>query len=292
MVAGVKSLRQVFNWRSIERSRQRYRLARYDRLVTTAASSGITILPVVTKAPRRYRSLRSRRAGLARLTKALVERYGPNGSLWRNRPGVPRHPIRSWQIWDNPNLRSGWGGSPTARGYVSLLRAARRAIRKEDRGAEVVTAALSNRRGKNSPLRFISRMYRAGGRRAFDVLGFAPYARTASGVLRQTRAARRLMLRRRHRSGTLWVVSFGWADRGRAGRFRAGRKGQAAKIRKTLRGFARHRRRLALRGVVYVAWRDKATIGPAWTRYAGLLNSRRRQKPAFRAFRAGVRALP
>src|SRR4051794_5381309 len=58
MVAGVGGLRQVFNWRSIERGRHRYRLTRYDRLVMAAAENGITVLPVITGAPRRYRSLR------------------------------------------------------------------------------------------------------------------------------------------------------------------------------------------------------------------------------------------
>jgi hypothetical protein len=52
----------------------------------------------------------------------------------------------------------------------------------------------------------------------------------------------------------------------------------------------RNRRRLALRGVVYVAWKDKASSGPAWTRYAGLLDSRRREKPAFAQFKAGLSA--
>ena len=145
-----------------------------------------------------------------------------------------------------------------------------------------MTAALSTR--------FASGVYRAGGRRAFDVLAIAPYARTAAGVLSQARAARRLMVRHRGRAGKLWIVSFGWSDRGPRSKFRAGRKGQAANIRKVLGLLARNRRALALRGVVYVAWRDRASSGPPWTRYAGLLDSRRRQKPAFRAFRSGVGA--
>src|SRR5205807_10300376 len=76
MVLGVGLLRQVFDWRSIERSRGRYRLARYDRLVVAAAGNGITLLPVITNAPGRYRSLSARRAGIARLATALAKRYG------------------------------------------------------------------------------------------------------------------------------------------------------------------------------------------------------------------------
>ncbi len=288
MVLGVGTLRQVFNWRSIERSKGHYRLARYDRLAIDAAENGITLLPVITKAPRRYRSLRARRAGIARLGRALVKRYGPKGTLWRK--GVASQPIRSWQIWQDPNARGSWGGRPSARAYVGLLRAARRAIRKQDRGAKIVSAALARRRGSASPLRFISSMYRAGGKRAFDVLGLAPYSRSASGVLRQARAARRLMVRRGQRRGKLWIVSFGWADRGPRSSFRVGRKGQATRIRATLGLLARNKSKLALRGVVYAAWRDKASSGPRWTRYAGLLDSRRREKPAFAQFKAGLSA--
>ena len=35
---------------------------------------------------------------------ALVGRYGPSGSLWAEQPGLPRMPIRDWQIWNEPNL--------------------------------------------------------------------------------------------------------------------------------------------------------------------------------------------
>jgi hypothetical protein len=273
---GVGLVRQVVNWRSIESRRGRYRLGGYDRLVMAAAERGIVLLPVITNAPRRYRSLRSRQAGIAKLATALAKRYGPRGSLWRAHPGSARYPIRSWEIWQNPNLSAG--------GYVALLRAARHAIRRQDRGAEIVTAALSRS--------FASAVYRAGGKSAFDVLAIAPYARTPAGVLSQARAARRLMVRHRDRAAKLWIVSFGWSDRGPRSQFRAGSKGQAAKVRQALRLFARNRRALALRGVIYVAWRDKASSGPAWTRFAGLLDTRRREKPAFRAFRAGVQTLP
>ena len=45
----------------------------------------------------------------------LVRRYGPRGSLWRERPGAAASlPIRSWQIWNEPNLRVYWCNKPNA----------------------------------------------------------------------------------------------------------------------------------------------------------------------------------
>ena len=51
------------------------------------------------------------------------------GSLWAERPDLPRVPIRAWQIWNEPNLTRYWSEQPFARSYVRLLRAADAALR-------------------------------------------------------------------------------------------------------------------------------------------------------------------
>src|SRR2546429_540736 len=40
--------------------------------------------------------------------RALVARYGPAGSFWSENPSVPRRPLRTWQIWNEPQLRYQW----------------------------------------------------------------------------------------------------------------------------------------------------------------------------------------
>jgi len=63
----------------------------------------------------------------------LAARYGTNGSFWSQHPGIDRHPIRAWQIWNEPNLpvfllpqrsstKSHYPVSPTL--YRNLYRAA------------------------------------------------------------------------------------------------------------------------------------------------------------------------
>ena len=71
-----------------------------------------------------------------------MRRYGPNGTLWAERPDVPKLPIRSWQIWNEPNLRLYWCGKPNAKQYVAMLRTVGTAIKQVDRGAHIVTAGL------------------------------------------------------------------------------------------------------------------------------------------------------
>jgi hypothetical protein len=281
-VLGVGALRQVFDWRRLERAPGSYNFTSYDNVVASAAGSGIRVIPVLDRAPRFYRSQRARRAGVAKLTTALAARYGPGGLFWREHADVPELPIRTWQIWQNPGSRRGWGGRPSARAYLGLLKAARAPIKAQDRKAEIVAAPTS--------LRFLSSLYRAGGRRSFDVVAVTPFARTAKGVLRRVRAVRRLMVRRHHRGGRVWIAGFGWSDRAH-GQFSAGKRGQAKRISQTLKLLGRSRRSLKLRGITYVVWQDRTTASPRWARYAGLLSARGRQKAAYTAFSKGLRTL-
>ena len=39
---------------------------------------------------------------------ALVERYGPDGTFWTDHPELPKHPLREWQIWNEPHLPAYW----------------------------------------------------------------------------------------------------------------------------------------------------------------------------------------
>ena len=94
----------------------------------------------------RQRGLRAcpprRMAAMGVFARKLVRRYGPRGSLWRQNPGVRKVPIKSWQIWNEPNLRIYWCGRPRARAYARMLRVVGKSIRRVHRRAEIVTAGL------------------------------------------------------------------------------------------------------------------------------------------------------
>ena len=109
-------------------------------------------------------------ADYARVLTMLVTRYGPSGSLWAEHPEVARQPIRSWQIWNEPNLTRYWNVAPWAPSYVKLLKAADKALKAADRGSKTVLAGLPNESWKA-----MEAIYDAGARGAFDVATLHPY---------------------------------------------------------------------------------------------------------------------
>ena len=288
---GVSLHRQTFELANIERDG----LAYFDDYVAKAAEHRMRLLPILfrTGRPACPRDLRS----IARLAQTLVRRYGPSGSLWRERPGVPKVPIRAWQLWNEPNLRVYWCNRPSARAYARMLRVVGGAIKRVDRGAEIVTAGLppSKLRGAVPLGRYIRQLYRAGGRRYFRTLAINSYARNHRELGRLLRSVRRLMNSRGHRRGRIWITEIGWGDRGPRHRFIVGARGQASRISRALAYISRNRRRLRLRGFVYFCWRDAPPYPPLyqdlWGLHTGLLDREGRPKPAYNAFKRGVQRI-
>jgi hypothetical protein len=301
---GVQSIRQTFDWAQIERSPGSYNLTTYDDFVASCAAHGITVLPILFNTPLFYaRKAVSRpvyppksNATFARFANVLVRRYGPSGSLWRERPSVPRRPISVWEFWNEPNLKLYWGNKPNAKQYVGLLAAGSGAVRKVDRGAEILTAGLPPSKLKGTvPLsRYIRQMYKARAKRYFADLAINSYARDQKALSRLLRSVRKIMNGRgaRDRRAGIWVTEIGWGDRGPRHRFIVGSSGQAKRVSKSLDVIRKQRRRLRLRGFVYYAWRDAKPYPPIfrdlWGLHTGLLDLQGRPKPAFNAFKRAV----
>jgi hypothetical protein len=297
--SGVDLIRQTFDWAQIEHSRGSYDFSWHDRLMESLARRRLRVLPILFNAPRfrsstprhlRRGALVPRRPGdMGRFAVQVVRRYGPRGSFWRRNPEVPRVPVRSWQVWNEPNLRVYWPTGPSARQYTRLLKATAEAIRRVDRRAEIVTAGISDSRHGLPFSAYVAGMYRAGAGPAFDTLAVSAYARGASGVLALVRRARRLMNRHGDRRGRLWVAEFGWATGGPRSRFRVTRAAQASHLTTALRSLYGRRRKLRLRGVIYYNWRDGRPYPPLYQDFfglhTGLLDVDGRPKPAYRAFR-------
>src|SRR3954449_4697450 len=90
-----------------------------DSFFAAAAAARLNVLPFLSTAPgwavpvdRRFGSskflpVRSgrQRAGWRQFVTQAVLRYGPGGSFWSENPALPRRPIRTWQIWNEPNFK-------------------------------------------------------------------------------------------------------------------------------------------------------------------------------------------
>jgi hypothetical protein len=301
--AGVRLIRQQFTWESIERSPGRYDLSYLDSYVGAAAANGIRLLPTLSDAPAFYERPTHQRGfppprdygKMAAFARVLVKRYGPRGSLWTlpQFSRYRRYAIRSWQIWNEPSLPVYWPPRPSAREYARLLKVVGRAIKREDRRAEIVTAGLPNSKlpGAVPPTRFIAALYRYAGRSAFDTLAFNAYARDARELRGLLFAIRRVMNSRGDRRAPIWITELGWGDRGPRHRFIVGARGQARRISSSFRLIQQLRRRLRIRGLVYFSWRDLPQYGRGdlWGLHTGLLRLDGSRKPAYQAFVRAVR---
>jgi polysaccharide biosynthesis protein PslG len=219
--SGVETTRVVFSWNKTQPLKDEPPdWSRIDAVVTRASRQGIDLLPVVIEAPpwareRRqvYHSPPKHPRLMAGFFELLIERYGPSGDFWALNPDVPRRPLRTWQVWNEPHLPFQWDSrKPWARPYGSLLRWSYKAIKRSDRGARVVMAGLSNTSWK-----YLDELYRKGRvRRHFDVAALHPYTSRARGVIVLARRFRTVMRRNRDGRRALWITELGLpASRGR-----------------------------------------------------------------------------
>lgn len=299
---GVQLIRQTFDWSRIEQSPGSYDFSTHDAYVSSLASHGMRVLPILFNPPHFRLGRTSGRAScapssfdtFAAFAQALVRRYGPGGSLWAEHPSLPKVPITSWQIWNEPNLGIYWCNRASARQYVRMLRAVGGAIKKADPKAEIVTAGLPPSKLSSAvPIeRYIRQMYRAGGKKAFDTMAINSYAKNRAELRTLLGTIRRIMNRSGDKRAPIWITELGWGDAGPAHRFIVGSAGQAKRISSSFTEILRQRKRLRLRGVVYYTWRDAAPYPPLyrdlWGLHTGLLDASANPKPAYYAFRDAV----
>lgn len=267
-----------------------------DSLVAAAASRHMTILPIVIYAPawdgQLYKgasvAIPRHDAPYANFLAALVKRYGPTGSYWT--AFSPKVPITSWQVWNEPDVANFWGQRPFAPRYVALLKAARKAIRQQDRNARVVLAGLANYSWRD--LRSIYSI--KGARSLFDVVALHPYTRTPQGVITILTYARQVMAAAGDRSKPIiadeisWPSSLGKTVHNTGYDFATTEKGQARDVSAVLPLLANNRARLNLIGVYYYTWAGIETPNGLAFNYAGLLKYVHNtfvRKPAFYAYR-------
>jgi hypothetical protein len=275
-----------------------------DRLVELAAQRRLTILPTVLDSPKWDRITDGRsvidrprtNAPYTRFLKALVQRYGSNGSFWRLNPGIPKVPIRQWQIWNEPNIRAFWSAQPYAKTYVSLLQAAHSAIKGADHRAKVVLAGLPN-----YAWIALKRIYAVKGARSlFDIVAVHPYTKQPSGVItiltrvRQTMTAagdgRKPMIA----DEISWPSSQGQTPHNTGFDFATTPAGQARNIAAMLPMLGSERVKLGLRAFYYYTWIGTEQRNGLAFDFAGLLrlkSGKVSDKPAFTAFRRAALAL-
>lgn len=145
---------------------------------------------------------------------ALAARYGSGGSFWNAHPELPRDPVDTYEIWNEPDSSVFWSTAPEPARYAELYLSARAAIEAVDPAARVIVGGLTNP-GATSPGGFLAQM--VGARRDLpghvDGVAIHPYASRPEGVLGHIRAARALLRALGMGTVPLYVTEFGWTTR-------------------------------------------------------------------------------
>jgi len=300
---GVETVRTTFNWAAAQPIQGGpIDFARTDALVGAAAARGMTVLPVIIyvpswdAAPHDQGTLANPvdDAPYADYAAALVHRYGPHGSYWSAHPGTRALPIRSWQIWNEPNFNYYWR-QPFVAGYVRLLAAAHTAIHAADPGAKVVLAGFPNLAWK-----LLDRIYSVrGAARDFEIVAVHPYTQQPANVIRFLQYVRDSMKRHGDARKPLLVTETGWnSSDGHqpADNFccQTTESGQLSKVRAELPLLAAHRRAMNLLGFYFYTWAGDEHRGAPSFNFAGLfddVNGRLKVKPVYSVFRQGVLTL-
>jgi hypothetical protein len=214
--SGVESERVAFEWAKAQPDKgMEFDHSKTDRAVTNAVTHGIDVLPVVILAPvwaRQYpnvgHSPPTSFADYTRYLRALIARYGPDGTFWPANPLLPKRPIRQWQIWNEPHLQYQWSiptGDDYAPGYGKLLRASYKTVKAADPGAKVVLGGLSNESWK-----YLDHLYEKGKiKGAFDVGAVHPYTSKPGGIITLVKRFRIVMRRHGDAKRPLWITEFG-----------------------------------------------------------------------------------
>jgi polysaccharide biosynthesis protein PslG len=298
--AGIRTVRLPVRWWIAQPERGRLQLATLDAQVAVAAQNGLEVLVLLEQTPRWAAADRSTLFSTPRdprdfsaFLRLLIARYGPQGTLWAERPEVPKRPVRAWQIYNEPNLSRYWSARPYARTYRRVLCAAHRAIHRADPGAKVVMAGLAN-----DSWRAMRRLHEAGVHGCYDVAAVHPFSARPSNSLKITRLNRRVIDRFGGRRTPIWITELTWPSaqgqlRDNLVGWEVTPSGQAERLRLAYELYVRNARRLRLERIYWHTWvtQDGNSETPfEWSGLRRILpDGTIVDKPALRALRAVVR---
>ena len=282
--SGVETVRTVFDWGGAQPSGRgtAFDFERTDGVVQRAALRNLDVLPVVMYSPKWARAYRNRftsppksKNDYVTYLAALVERYGPEGSFWSEHPELPKHPVREWQIWNEPHLPAYWdaperGPYGYAKTYPLLLRASYNIVKTLDPGAKIVMAGLTQRAWEE-----IEVLYQRGIKRYFDVAALQIFPQTIRRAVKATAFFRDAMRRRGDGRKPIYLTEITWpASKGKTEGIKYQRqetaRGMATKLSQVYSAMAARRTRLGVRKVFWYTWSSPYGRGGSIFNYAGL----------------------
>jgi hypothetical protein len=308
---GVDSIRIPFVWSAIQPVKGGpIEWEGLDTLIEGASNAGIEVLPFLTGAPRwavpadhRYRSpenlpvrTATQRAGWESFVREAVLRYGPTGTFWATHPSVVRRPIRTWQIWNEPNFMY-FVAKPNPAEYGKLVKLSYSTIHSVDPGAKLILAGLFARPSeanlhRKPPLAyfaadFLEKFYNSnpGIQRMFQGFAIHPYTATYKRLEPYIEEVRDV-LKEHHDAGKgLWLTELGWSSEppSKKNSFAKGPSGQATQLKGAFRLIEKDANKWHLKRVYWFSVDDqKGSCN--FCDGSGLFGKGFKAKPAWRAY--------
>ena len=160
---------------------------KYDRIVDTAASLGLSLTLRLERPPQWARAKATAtpewKEGIARDGNSTgpPDNLADYGDFVGRVAARYRGKVRFYQLWNEPNLKNEWNWQePRPENFVALLRVGAGAIRAADPGAVVIFPSLSpvdglDKRAPMTELEYLDRVYEAGGGAYFDIMSAQAY---------------------------------------------------------------------------------------------------------------------
>jgi hypothetical protein len=302
---GAGSFRQGIAWNAVEPSRGHFDFSPFDPFIERVARAGMEPFVYLATMPDRYGvncpppppagtgcfaqmpHTASQRARWATFLKATVRRYGPNGSFWSDNPGVPKHPVRNYQIWNEENFKF-FTEPRSPRLYGKLLKVSHAAIKSVDRRAKVLTGGMfmhPKARDGIQATTFLNKLYGVRGvKSAFDGVAIHPYAKDASLLRPDINAIRKVMKRHGDAKTGLYISEFGWGS-GNDTAFEKGIRGQVRELGQAYSVLRSMRVSAKIIRTYWFAW-DDMSGSCNFCDSAGLVRSDFSAKPALARFKS------
>ncbi len=227
--AGFHFVRQEFPWEDIEISGKgdfwdhKWNVSaweKYDRIVDMANERGLQLIVRLDHPPAWTRA-----AGISKGYFAPPDRLEDYGDFVEAVVRRYRGKVRYYQIWNEPNIRPEWGEQPAdPAGYTRLLQMAYRRAKAADPSCVILSAGLAQTVEMGpldlSDLVYLQRMYDAGARGYFDIMGVMAYGLWTGPTdhrvspdrtnFARPQLIRAIMVRNGDADKPIWATEIGW----------------------------------------------------------------------------------
>ncbi len=307
---GVGSLRIQIQWSAVQPTPDAaLDWSSVDPLVKDAALAGLDVLPFVhttpswvvpqvhvpnstVPAPRTLPvKTAAQRSAWSNFLRQVVARYGPRGSFWAENPGIPKRPIRTWQIGNEENFFY-FVAHPSPSDYGKLVKISHAAIKGADRRAKIILCGLFALPRQKPPkaypaYRFLQLMYKRtpGVKRDFDGVSLHPYVRDYKYLTPEINQVRAVLKKAGDNGVPLWITEIGWSSSkpNHTDAFEKGPRGQAKQLKGAFGLLRKNQRKWHVQRVYWFSL-DDAVGSCNFCDGSGLFGAGFTPKPAWYSF--------